>query len=143
RLDQQLVELLAVGEALAELPGLGLQGAVREPLELRFQRVDVRDDGRERADLLALAGPEDAIEQTHGSCQVTGRPVPGIGERRRTGCVRRHEVTRGWTPSTATLRRGLRVRLSGCRAASREPCRRRLPSANAGAASRGCCARGS
>jgi hypothetical protein len=47
RLDEQVVERLAGGDALAELVGLRAQLFVGEGLDLRFERANLRDPGTE------------------------------------------------------------------------------------------------
>ena len=59
-LDQEVVDVLAVVESLAELGGLRPQGIIGEHRRLGLDRVDVGDDGLEGLDLLALAAAEDS-----------------------------------------------------------------------------------
>ena len=74
RLDGDVVEVGAVGEALAELGGLGLQLLVGQALELGLEGVDVGHHALERLELLALAGAEDAIEDAHAGFEPTACP---------------------------------------------------------------------
>ena len=60
---QDLVERLALGEALLELGGLGLQLVVGERLHLRLERVDLLDDAAELAQQALVTAAEDAGEQ--------------------------------------------------------------------------------
>ena len=66
RLDQEVVEGLALGQAFPEAGRLGGQLVVRQGLHVRLEGVDVRDEGLQGADLPALAGPQDLAEDTHG-----------------------------------------------------------------------------
>ena len=80
-LDQQVVEVGAVVEALAELGRLGLQLVVGQPLHLGLERVDVGDHPLEGLELLAFAGAEDAVEDAHAGFEPTGWPGnPARGE---------------------------------------------------------------
>jgi hypothetical protein len=65
---QQVVEGGAARDALAELVGLGLQRAVVQPLQLRFQGIDLRDVLVELAEQAIVAAAEDAGKQAveHG-----------------------------------------------------------------------------
>src|SRR3546814_634617 len=67
-LRQHLVQRLALGDALAELRGLGLQLGVGECLHLRFERIDPGDDELELFEQAFVAAAEDAGEQAieHG-----------------------------------------------------------------------------
>ena len=56
--DQQIVEGLALGQALAELDGLGAQGVVGELLERRLQRIDLRHRLVEAFDDPVIGRPE-------------------------------------------------------------------------------------
>src|SRR5215217_2305730 len=84
RLDGDVVEIGAVGEALAELGRLGPELLVGQPLELRLEGVDVGHHALERLELLALAGAEDAIEDAHAGSEPTACPgsrsggAPGV-----------------------------------------------------------------
>ena len=66
-LGQQLVERLAVAGALAQRVGLGAQLVVVEQLELGLPGVDAFDALGVLLELLALAQPEGAVEDRHGS----------------------------------------------------------------------------
>ena len=59
-LDQEVVQGLALGQALAELDGLGAQLLVGELLELRFERVDLRHRLVEAFDDPVVGRPEQA-----------------------------------------------------------------------------------
>ena len=72
RLDGEVVEIGAVGDALAELIRLGAQLLVGQPLQLRLERADVRHHGLEGFQLLALSGAEDAVQDAHAASQPTG-----------------------------------------------------------------------
>src|SRR5690606_12369497 len=81
---QELVERLAIGDALAELAGLGLQFGVREGLHLRLEGVDLLDDPAQLLEEAVVAAAEDAGEQAieHlGTRTVTGA-WPGAGNGR-------------------------------------------------------------
>ena len=67
RLDQQVVEILAVGEPLAELGRLGPQRVVGQRLHLGFERVDV---GHQRA----AAPSASCLRRREGACR--GHPWP-------------------------------------------------------------------
>ena len=81
-LDQQVVERLAVGEALAELGGLGLQLGVGERLELGFERVDLGHQRLQSPDLFAFTSAKELVENAHETDESTGgvrgeQPRPG------------------------------------------------------------------
>ena len=76
RLDGEIVEIGAVGDALTELVRLGAQLLVGQPLQLRLERADVRHHGLEGLQLLALSGAEDAVQDAHAASQPTGWPGP-------------------------------------------------------------------
>ena len=63
RLGQQVVELLAVGEALAELVGLGAQRRVVELLDRRLPRRRLLGDELEAAQQASFAGAEQLVEK--------------------------------------------------------------------------------
>ena len=71
RLEQQLVERLAVVEPLPELGGLGTKLGVGKPLELGLERRDVRRLLLQALQALALAEAEEPLESV----------VPGHGHR--------------------------------------------------------------
>jgi hypothetical protein len=79
RLDQDVVEVLAVVEALAELGGLALQGVIGEFAVLVFEGVDVGDDALQRLDLLAFTCAQDAIENAHASVDAIGALIRRFG----------------------------------------------------------------
>ena len=56
--DQQVVELGAVGELLLELRGAGAQLLVRQRLELRLELVDRGDDRPQALDVTVIGGAE-------------------------------------------------------------------------------------
>ena len=62
RLEDQLLERLAVLESLLELGGLAAQLVVRELLELRLERPDVRRLLREALEPSALAHAQESLE---------------------------------------------------------------------------------
>ncbi len=79
-LDEQVVEILPVGQTGPELDGLGRQGLVGEGFGLRFERVDLGDQGLEGPDLLAFTGTEELVENAHGNVESTDAPdVPVSG----------------------------------------------------------------
>ena len=81
-LDQQVVEARTLVEPLAELAGLGLELLVGEPLHLGLERGDVGHQGLQRLDLLALAGAEETIENSHVGYESNGGPgAPAVGRR--------------------------------------------------------------
>ena len=60
RLDKKVVEFLTVFYSLAELSGTPLQLLVGESCELRFQGVDVGNQGLKGLDLLSLTAAQHA-----------------------------------------------------------------------------------
>ena len=94
RLDQQVVERLAVVEPLAELAGLGPEGVVGQRLHLGLELADVGHQRLERPHLLALAGAEEAVKQCHASVECTGADRPRFGRARAVLMVRSHSVLR-------------------------------------------------
>ena len=104
RLDGEVVEVGAVGEALAELGGLGLQLLVGQALQLGLERVDVGHHGLQRLELLALAGAEDAIEDAHAGFEPTGWPGSQPGRRSRRGRRASRDGSAG-EPTPAQVRR--------------------------------------
>src|SRR5690606_16195658 len=62
-LGQHLVQRLAVGHALAEFGGLGLEFGVGQRLHLRLEGVDLPDDPAQLLDEAVVAAAEDAGEQ--------------------------------------------------------------------------------
>ena len=105
RLDQQLVEVLAVGQTLAELGRLGLQGLVGEGFHLVLEGADVGHDAGQGLHLLAFAGAQDLVEdahrRTHATGGLSGRPcahLRAMGGSRQVRC-------RGVGPPGATGRR--------------------------------------
>src|SRR5262245_56755114 len=149
RFDQEIVEVLAVVEPLTELGGLGGEGVVRQPFHLRFEGVDVRHEACQCSNLLALAGPEDTIENSHGVPKPTEPPHRGtsvldaptfaLPERRHAWRTGRPLLGGAIPPSPVSEAGGWPPPLSGCREAFRARRRRLLPSGSGGAASRGCC----
>ena len=71
-LDEQVVELGSVLEALAEVTGPAPQLVVGQPFGFGLESVDLGDHPVERLELLAFAGPEDAIEDAHAGFEPTG-----------------------------------------------------------------------
>ena len=63
RLDQQVVERLAVGDALPELRGLVAELLVGERLDLRLERADLRDARVEALELALVLGADDLGEE--------------------------------------------------------------------------------
>ncbi len=85
RLEQEVVEVGAVVEPLAELVGLGLERVVGQRADLGFEGVDVGHHALQRLDLLAFTGAEDAIEDSHAAVHPTGATRPdGSGDERRS-----------------------------------------------------------
>ena len=72
RLDQQVVERLAVGDALAELDGLVAELLVGERLDLRLERADLRDARTEPLDLTLVLGADDLGEELTDHSQCVG-----------------------------------------------------------------------
>ena len=66
-LDEEVVEGLAVLDALLELDGLVRQGVVGERLHLGLEVVDERDELGNAPDLLPLTRLEDLREHAHGA----------------------------------------------------------------------------
>ena len=73
RLDQETVQLRSIVEPLTELARLGLKFAVRELLDLGFERVYVGDQALKSLDLAAFADPEELVEYTQevGKCRTS------------------------------------------------------------------------
>src|SRR5690606_30645237 len=67
-LGEDLVERFAVGDALLEFRGLGLQLFVAEGLHLRLEGVDLLDDAAELLEQALVAAAEDAGKQTIEHC---------------------------------------------------------------------------
>ena len=65
RLDQQIVQGLALGDALAEYVGLGPQLGVGESGHLSREFVDGSDEFGELTTALAFTGLENLLEHTH------------------------------------------------------------------------------
>jgi hypothetical protein len=82
-LDRQVIERLAVVQALLELDRLVRQGVVGEGLHLGLERVDGRDELGEAPDLLAFTRFEDLREHAHGGTILPVRdpanPPGGVG----------------------------------------------------------------
>ena len=76
-LDGDVVEVGAVVEALAELGSLGSELVVGELVQRRLVSVDLRHHRLQRLELLAFAGAEDAVEDSHAAVEPTG-PVVGV-----------------------------------------------------------------
>ena len=84
RLDQQVVDRLAVLDALAELRRLRLQLGVGQLLHRRLERVDVGHEPGDRLDLATLSGAEDFVEDSHEGTESTDAPpVPSAVRDRR------------------------------------------------------------
>src|SRR6185437_6102477 len=75
---QDLVEALAIGDALLELGGLVAQGDVVELLHLGFERVDARHDFRKLLQHAFVAAAEDTRQDIG---HRTGFAIPGYGGR--------------------------------------------------------------
>jgi len=60
-LDQEVVEILALGQSFAELPGARRERGVVELLQLRLQGVDRRDLAAQRLDVTVVGGTENAL----------------------------------------------------------------------------------
>src|SRR4029077_12584429 len=82
RLGQQLVEILARVEALAELDRVGGQLVVGQRLELRLQRVHVDHALLQPFQGAALAGPQDLVEHAHRTRMVPTGPWGTVGPAR-------------------------------------------------------------
>ena len=87
-LGQQLVERLALRQALAELVGLGAQRGVVQRLELRLERVDLL---RPRAGMSSAGGRCDYRKSGSGSWATCG-------------------ITKGWTAAPGARRDRARAR---------------------------------
>ena len=85
-LDEQIVECLALLEALLEFHRLVSQGVVAEALQLGLQGADQGDQLGQTSDLLALTGAQDLGEHAHEGPIL---PVGGHLEPPRAG---RHQV---------------------------------------------------
>ena len=80
RLDEDVIKLLAIGQPLTELTGLGLQGAVAQGLRLGLERGDVGNDGLDGLQLLALTRAEDLVEDAHEGTSLPMAPeAQGFG----------------------------------------------------------------
>ncbi len=110
RLDQEVVERLALGEALAEDLGLGAQLGVGQGGHLAGQLVDRSDEFGELTNPLAFTGLQDLVENTHSVTQPTGSirnarglrvsdlvfdPTSACGGVR--AHLRQHQALRRWT----------------------------------------------
>ena len=71
RLEQQVVDVLAPGQALTELDRPVTEGVVAQRLHLGLERVDVGHQRLQGPLLLALTRPEDAGKDRHAG-QCTG-----------------------------------------------------------------------
>src|SRR5207302_7340370 len=78
-LGQQVVELLAVGQALAELVGLVRKLPGGEGLDLGLEVVDLACEVDDLAESAPLARVEDEIKSTHGSSMTLARAVGPAG----------------------------------------------------------------
>ena len=112
-LDQEVIERLALVQALPELHRLVRQFGVAEGLHLRLQLRDGGDELGQASDLLALACLENLGEYTH---EITILPVPGRSPAWRSchrpgsdiaGCVR---LTWSLTPHSPAARLTCRCR---------------------------------
>ena len=122
-LDQQVVELDPVLEALAELSRLRPQLVVGQLLELGLEGVDLGDHRLEGLELLAFAGAEDAVEDAHAGFEPTGYP-PGA---ERPGDARRGLRPKWFIPRTRRCSSGGSARAGGRRTCRRTPCSPSLP----------------
>ncbi len=90
RLDQEVVEALALLEALLEFDGLVGERVVTEALHLGLERADERHELGQPPDLLALAGAQDLREHAHGAPILPARSGCGTatsgGDGRRAAC---------------------------------------------------------
>src|SRR5215218_4888418 len=77
RLEEQLVQRLAVHRTLAELVVALAQLLVGLELELRLEVVDPRDVLLERLELLSLADAQSSVENRHGAERSSGACSPG------------------------------------------------------------------
>ncbi len=90
-LVQQIVEGLALGEAVAEFLGLGAQLFVGQGHELRLQGVDRLGARHVRLDLAVVGRAENLLGQAEHACSGKCRAAvsrPGIRRGSRTGFVR-------------------------------------------------------
>ena len=118
RLDQEVVEVLAVVETLTELGGLRLRAR--------------------RRTAAPVSGSSALMSGTRPASARTFLPSPDRRTRSKTP-MGHPDATGPGSPRAPPDRPSS----SGCRGASRGRRRRRPPSGSAGGASRGCCARGS
>ena len=79
RLDEQVVDGLAVGQAGAELVGLGAQLGVGEGDHVVLERVDGVGDGPQAPEDLALTGAQE-LGQDHGVHSLDSGASPRAGE---------------------------------------------------------------
>ena len=82
RLDQQVVEVLALVQALPELDRLVPEGVVAQRLHLGLEVADQGHQLGQAPDLLALAGAQDLGEHAHG-----GPILPAAGGRQPTAAL--------------------------------------------------------
>ncbi len=75
-LDEEIVQALAPVEPLLELDGAVAERLVGEALHLLFEGVDHGHELGQTPNLLALAGPEDLGQHTHGFSDPTWGVVP-------------------------------------------------------------------
>ena len=66
--DEQIVERFAVGDALAELDGLGAELLVGQRLDLRLERADLGDQRAEPLDLTLVLRADDFGEDLTEHC---------------------------------------------------------------------------
>ncbi len=87
--DEQVVERLAVGDALAELVGLAAELFVGEGLDLRFERADLGDQRPEPLDLTLVLRADDLGEELTDHSLPGVMPVaPGVHRKKGLTCTR-------------------------------------------------------
>ena len=89
-LDQEIVEGLALVEAVLEFHCLVDEGVVAQALHLGLEGADRRDQLSQPSDLLALAGAQDLGEHAHGGtilpAAAQAEPPPGAHAEIGTAC---------------------------------------------------------
>jgi hypothetical protein len=88
-LREQIVEVLALVEARAELLGLGAQGLVGEGGDLVFEGVDLLDALVHALESATLARAQDLLEDAHGDWMVSNGAGPLVRAAGRASAARR------------------------------------------------------